>query len=50
MYVTPKSFLDGVSLFSNTLADKKRRDGADIDRLKNGCDKLRATNEQIEGL
>lgn len=50
VYVTPKSFLDGVALFADTLADKKRRDGANIDRLKNGCAKLKSTNEQIEGL
>ena len=50
VYVTPKTYLDAVALYEDALKAKKRADGENIARLANGCEKLRSTNEQIEGL
>ena len=50
VYVTPKSYLDGINLYLAQLADKRKEFKENIFRLSNGVQKLKATNEQIAGL
>ena len=50
VYITPKSYLDGITLYLSKLEAKKREEGENISRLGNGCRKLKETNDQIEGL
>lgn len=50
VYITPKSYLDGINLYLSQLAEKKKEFRENIYRLSNGVSKLRTTNEQIAGL
>jgi hypothetical protein len=43
--VTPKSYLDGISMYLKQLEDKRREAKENISRLANGCKKLKDTNE-----
>mmetsp|Transcript_7015 Transcript_7015/g.5257 ORF Transcript_7015/g.5257 Transcript_7015/m.5257 type:complete len:92 (-) Transcript_7015:1012-1287(-) len=50
VYVTPKTYLDGLNLFLTQLNLKRKESKENIQRLSNGILKLKATNDQIEGL
>jgi len=50
VYTTPKSYLDLISLYLNTLASKREEINANKDRLDNGLRKLEETNVQIADL
>jgi len=50
VYITPKSYLDGINLFLSQLEKKKKESKENIQRLSNGILKLQSTNEQIAGL
>ena len=50
VYTTPKSYLDLISLYLNTLASKREEINANKDRLDNGLRKLSDTNVQIADL
>jgi len=47
VYVTPKSFLDFISLYMNLLQQRKDEDILARDRLLNGLGKLHVTNETV---
>lgn len=44
MYLTPKTFLDALSLFKELLSKKAGELTGKLDRLKNGIQKLEVTN------
>ena len=44
VYVTPKSYLDGIQLYSVFLEKKREEYNTNINRLANGLHKLNATN------
>lgn len=50
VYTTPKSYLDLISLYLNTLASKREEINANKERLDNGLRKLEETNVQIAEL
>lgn len=50
VYTTPKSYLDLISLYINTLDKKRREFNANKDRLAQGLNKLNDTNAQIAQL
>ena len=50
VYITPKSYLDGINLYLKQMKDKRRELEEDISRQANGILKLEVTNEQIAGL
>ena len=50
VYTTPKSYLDLIKLYLNTLAQKRREDNANRDRLATGLKKLNQTNQSIAEL
>ena len=45
VYITPKSYLDGINLYLSQLAEKRKEFKENIFRLSNGVQKLKATNE-----
>ena len=45
VYITPKSYLDGINLFLSQLEQKKEAHESNKDRLENGIKKLELTNE-----
>ena len=45
IYVTPKSYLDGISMYLVQLNEKRREAKENVFRLVNGCKKLKDTNE-----
>lgn len=50
IYTTPKSYLDLISLYLNTLEAKRKEYNANRDRLSQGLNKLNVTNVQIADL
>jgi dynein heavy chain, axonemal len=48
VYTTPKSYLDLIKLYINKLADKRKEDNANKDRLEKGVKKLIQTNQNID--
>ena len=50
VYTTPKSFLDLISLYLNTLKTKREEFNANKNRLASGVNKLNTTNVQIAEL
>jgi len=50
VYITPKSYLDGINLYLTHLIDQKNEAKNNISRLDNGCKKLKDTNSQIADL
>ena len=50
VYTTPKSFLDLISLYLNTLKTKREEYNANKNRLASGVNKLNTTNVQIAEL
>lgn len=50
VYTTPKSYLDLISLYINTLDRKRKEVSANKDRLSQGLKKLEETNKQIADL
>ena len=50
VYITPKSYLDLINLYLKQLNDKKKEARDNINRLSNGCKKLKDTNGQIADL
>jgi dynein heavy chain len=50
VYTTPKSYLDLIKLYINTLAVKRKEDIANKDRLAMGLKKLQMTNQNIAEL
>ena len=50
VYTTPKSYLDLIKLYLNTLKQKRFEDNANKDRLALGLKKLNETNTQIDEL
>lgn len=50
VYTTPKSYLDLIKLYLNTLKQKRFEDNANKDRLALGLKKLNETNQQIAEL
>jgi dynein heavy chain len=47
VYTTPKSYLDLIKLYINKLANKRKKDNANRDRLALGVKKLNQTNTEI---
>ena len=47
-YVTPKSYLDLISLFLQLLSQRQQELHAARDRLLNGLDKLQGANEVVD--
>ena len=50
VYITPKSYLDGINMYITSLEHKRDDAKINIDRLSNGCKKLKDTNSQIADL
>ena len=50
VYTTPKSYLDAILMYLRQLDLKKEESNLNIQRLSNGCLKLRDTNTQIAEL
>jgi len=50
VYITPKTYLDALNLFKQQLGEKQLQLHQRLNRLKNGIDKLEATNMQIAEL
>jgi len=50
VYTTPKSYLDLISLYKNTLTKKRQEMNANKNRLANGLKKLETTNTNIAEL
>jgi len=50
VYITPKSYLDSISMYKNYLDEKRRELNITIMRLSNGLHKLSATNVQVADL
>jgi dynein heavy chain len=48
--VTPKSFLELLSLYSSMLEEKRELMDTQIERLSIGCAKLNATNSMVQGM
>ena len=49
-YVTQKSFLELLSLYSSMLEEKRELMDTQIERLSIGCAKLNATNSMVQGM
>lgn len=49
-YVTPKSFLELISLYKSMLVQKRQQNREQIERLENGLIKLQATTDDVEKL
>merc|ERR1740130_2085595 len=49
-YVTPKSFLELLSLYTSMLDEKRELMDMQIERLSIGCAKLNATNTMVHGM
>lgn len=45
VYITPKSYLDGITLYLKFLGEQRAEAKENIMRLINGCKKLKDTNE-----
>ena len=45
VYVTPKSYLDGITMYLKQLETKRDESKLNLSRLSNGCTKLRETNQ-----
>ncbi len=50
VFITPKSYLDLINLYIDTLSKKKQEVGSNIQRLQNGLTKLEQANTQIADL
>ena len=50
VYITPKSYLDGINMYISSLEKKRDEEKLNMDRLSNGCKKLKDTNAQISDL
>jgi dynein heavy chain, axonemal len=50
VYITPKSYLDGINMYISSLEKKRDEEKLNMDRLSNGCKKLKDTNAQISEL
>ena len=50
VYTTPKSYLDLISLYLNTLDIKRKEYNANKNRLASGLTKLNLTNDSIANL
>ena len=50
VYITPKSYLDGINLYLDTLTIKRDELGKNIQRLANGIQRLKSTKKQIAEL
>lgn len=50
VYVTPKSYLDGIQMYLMQLQQQRDEARTNINRLVNGCKKLKDTNAQIADL
>lgn len=50
VYVTPKSYLDGINLYLSTLTEKRDAMTENIMRLAKGIETLKATKSQIAEL
>ena len=50
VYITPKSYLDSISMYRKYLEEKRFELNETIDRLSNGLKKLSATNIQVAEL
>ena len=50
MYTTPKSYLDLISVYLNTLDAKRKEYNANKNRLSSGLTKLNLTNDSIANL
>lgn len=50
VYITPKSYLDGINMYISQLQHKRDEEKMNMDRLSNGCKKLKDTNAQIADL
>ena len=50
VYITPKSYLDLMSLYRKLLVEKREEVGAEREHLQNGVKKLEETNERIAEL
>jgi dynein heavy chain, axonemal len=50
VYTTPKSYLDLIKLYLNTLTQKRKEDNENKDRLAMGVKKLAETNKSIAEL
>ena len=48
--MTPKSFLELLSLYSSMLDEKRELMDMQIERLSIGCAKLNATNSMVQGM
>jgi dynein heavy chain len=46
-YVTPKSFLEQLDSFKSIIKEKLEKSKFDVNRLKNGLDKLNMANEEV---
>lgn len=44
VYVTPKSYLDGITMYLKQLDSKREESRVNLSRLSNGCTKLKDTN------
>lgn len=44
VYITPKSYLDGINMYISQLEEKRDEAKLNMDRLSNGCKKLKDTN------
>lgn len=44
VYVTPKSYLDGITMYLKQLDTKREESRVNLSRLSNGCTKLKDTN------
>lgn len=50
VYITPKSYLDGINMYISQLERKRDEENLNMNRLSNGCKKLKDTNAQIAEL
>ena len=50
VYITPKSYLDSINLYMESLAEKRKEYKTNIDRLAGGIQRLNSTNEQVATL
>lgn len=50
VYITPKSYLDGIIMYLKQLHEQRDEARQNISRLVNGCKKLKDTNAQIADL
>ena len=50
VYITPKSFLELIKLYTSLLGSKRAATQRDIDRLQSGLDKLNKTKREVDVL